>query len=118
MLHADPGRPVKVDLLFSRPHQPEGPWQVTASTLAGIDDHFWDWVLWLRSKLERTDSIVASELRKLHAQLLGPMGVRRAPASLPEAVTAYRDAREQCERRLGSGVSRNAENAVAPALFP
>jgi len=34
------------DLLFGRPHQPAGPWQVNGSTLAGIDDHFWDWALW------------------------------------------------------------------------
>jgi len=109
--------PAKVDLLFGRPHQPAGPWQVNASTLAGVDDHFWDWALWLRSKLGR-DDIVAGELRKLHEHLLGPMGVTFAPASLGEAVTAYRAAREKCERRLGSRVSRNAENAVTPVLHP
>ena len=109
--------PAKVDLLFDRPHQPEGPWPVGASTLAGIDDHFWDWALWLRSKLGR-DDIVAGELRKLHEHLLGPMGVTRPPASLAEAVTAYRTAREKCERRLGSQVSRNAENTVFPVLDP
>jgi hypothetical protein len=109
--------PAKVDLLFGRPHQPAGPWPVNASTLAGVDDHFWDWALWLRSKLGR-DDIVAAELRKLHEHLLGPMGVSSAPASLGEAVTAYRAAREECERRLGSHVSRNAENAVIPVLHP
>jgi hypothetical protein len=110
--------PVKVDLLFGRPHQPAGPWPVNASTLAGIDDHFWDWALWLRSKLPGRADIVAGELRKLHQHLLGPMGVTRAPASLGEAVTAYRAARETCERRLGSQVSRNAENTVIPVLHP
>lgn len=110
--------PVKVDLLFGHPHQPTGPWPVTASTLAGIDDHFWDWALWLRSKLGRRDSIVAGELRKLHEHLLGPMGVTRAPADLGEAVTAYRAARGKCERRLGLSVSRNAESTVLPVLHP
>jgi hypothetical protein len=110
--------PAKVDLLFGRPHQPAGPWPVNASTLAGIDDHFWDWVLWLRSKRPGRAGIVAGELRKLHEHLLGPMGVTRAPASLGEAVAAYRAARETCERRLGSYVSRNAENTVLPALHP
>jgi hypothetical protein len=43
----------------------------------------------------------AGELRKLHEHLLAPMGVTCAPASLGEAVTAYRTAREKCERRLG-----------------
>jgi hypothetical protein len=110
--------PAKVDLLFGRPHQPAGPWPVNASTLAGIDDHFWDWALWLRSKLAGRGDIVAGELRKLHEHLLGPMGVTRVPASLGDAVAAYRAAREKCERRLGSYVSRNAENTVLPALHP
>jgi hypothetical protein len=110
--------PVKVDLLFGRPRRrvPAGPWEVNAGTLAGIDDHFWDWALWLRSKLARDDDIVAGELRKLHEHLLRPLGVVREPDSLGEAVTAYRSAREKCERRLGSHVSRNAENTVIPVL--
>jgi len=42
---------VKIDLIFDQPHAAlPPPWQVTASTLAGIDDHFWDWALWLWSK--------------------------------------------------------------------
>jgi hypothetical protein len=94
--------PAKVDLLFGHP---TGPWQVNAATLAGIDDHFWDWALWLRSKLARRGDIVAGELRKLHEHLLAPMGVTCAPASLGEAVTAYRMAREKCERRPGTGAS-------------
>jgi hypothetical protein len=110
--------PAKVDLLFGRAHQPAPPWQVNGSTLAGIDDHFWDWALWLRSKLARRDDVVAGELRRLHEHLLGPMGVDCVPASLSEAVTAYRSAREECERRLGLRVSRNAENTVAPILHP
>ena len=110
--------PAKVDLLFGHPHQPAAPWQVTASTLAGIDDHFWDWALWLRSKLARRDDLVAAELRKLHQHLLGPMGAARAPASLGEAVAAYRSARGDWERRLGTHVSRNAENTVIPVLHP
>ena len=110
--------PVKVDLLFGRPrpHEPAGPWEVTAATLAGIDDHFWDWALWLRSKLARGDDMVAGELRALHGHLLGPMGVAHAPSTLGDAVAAYLSARGQCERRLRSPVSRTAENAVLPAL--
>jgi Nucleotidyltransferase domain len=110
--------PVKVDLMFGRPspHEPARAWRVTVSTLAGIDDHFRDWALWLHSKLGRSDAMAALELRKMHDHLLGPMGVVHAPASLSEAVTAYRSARGKCERRLGSCVPRNAENAVLPAL--
>jgi hypothetical protein len=110
--------PVKVDLLFGHPHQPAAPWQVNAPTLAGIDDHFWDWALWLRSKLARRDDLVAAELRKLHQHLLGPMGATRAPASLGDAVAAYRSARGEWERRLGTHVSRNAENTVIPVPHP
>jgi hypothetical protein len=110
--------PAKVDLLFDRPHRLKEPWQVNASTLAGIDDHFWDWSLWLRSKLARGGDTVAGELRKMHEHLLGPMGVADAPASLTEAVTGYRAAREECERRLGLRVSRDAENTVIPVLLP
>jgi hypothetical protein len=54
----------------------------------------------------------------MHEHLLGPMGVGRAPASLGEAVSTYRAARGECERRLGSYVSRNAENTVIPVLYP
>jgi len=39
-----------------------------------------------------------------------------APASVGEAVAAYRSARDRWETRLGSYVSRNAENTVIPAL--
>ena len=98
-------------------NDPEGPWQVNASTLAGVDDHFWDWALWLRSKLASgRHDLVAAELRKLHEHLLRPMEVTVAPASLGEAVTAYRSARTKYERRLGSYVSRDAENTVIAVL--
>ena len=42
--------PVKVDLSFAQPHPPLPPWQVSAAALPGIDDHFWDWMLWLHAK--------------------------------------------------------------------
>ncbi len=111
--------PAKVDLLLRHPHQPAGPWPVNAATLAGIDDHFWDWALWLRAKLagDRRD-VLAAELRKLHEYLLGPMGVTAVPQSLSEAVAAYRPARGTWERRLGSHVSRKAEDTVLPVLRP
>jgi hypothetical protein len=42
--------PAKVDLIFDRPHLIASPWLASAATLAAIDDHFWDWALWLGSK--------------------------------------------------------------------
>jgi hypothetical protein len=50
VLHADLGGSAKVDLIFSEPHARLPAWQVSAATLPGIDDHFWDWVLWLSAK--------------------------------------------------------------------
>lgn len=93
--------PAKVDLILPQPHTPLPPWQVSAATLRGIDDHFWDWMLWLHSK--RTagrHDVVARELGKLHEHLLGPLGVA-APSSLGQAVTSYRTARDHWEQELG-----------------
>jgi len=39
--------PVKVDLIFGWPRPIAPPWLVSASTLTPVDDHFWDWALWL-----------------------------------------------------------------------
>ncbi len=109
--------PAKIDLIFSEPHPAASPWVVTASTLPQIDDHFWDWALWLGSKqLARRDDVVAVELRKLHAHLLAPLGVAAIPDSLGQAVSAYRAARDGHERAFRRGVSRAAESAVLPCL--
>jgi hypothetical protein len=42
--------PVKVDLIFDRPHPIALPWRVSSATLAAMDDHFWDSRLWLGAK--------------------------------------------------------------------
>lgn len=111
--------PAKVDLLFSCPHQPLGPWPVTASTLAGIDGHFWDWALWLRSKeAAGRRAMVTAELRKMHEHLLSPMGVTSPPESVSDAVSVYRGVRDEWERRLRSSVPRIVEDTVIPALRP
>ncbi len=109
--------PAKVDLIFGEPHPAAAPWLVTASTLHQIDDHFWDWALWLGSKqLAGRDDVVAAELRKLHAHLLAPLGVAAVPASLGRAVTEYRAARDGREKSFRRRVSRAAEAAVLPSL--
>jgi len=109
---------VKIDLIFDQPHAAlPPPWQVTASTLAGIDDHFWDWALWLWSKpaAGRRD-VLAAELSKLHRHLLSPLGVGPVPGTHHEAIREYRTARAGWERRFGIQLSRVAEQAVAPAF--
>jgi len=110
--------PVKVDLIFDEAHAELPPWDVQPATLAGIDDHFWDWVLWLRSKQEAGKrKQVRSELDKMHAHLLGPLGVERAPRSLLETIDSYRRARDDWERHLDLSVSRMPEQAVM-VVFP
>ncbi len=109
--------PVKVDMIFTEPHARRPAWQISAATLPGIDDHFWDWVLWLAAKRQagKTD-LVATELAKLYEHLLAPLGVSEPPSTLGQAVASYRYARDASERRLGYTVARTAEQVVAPVL--
>jgi hypothetical protein len=111
--------PEKVDLLFDKPHQPEDPWTVTPRTLPAIDDHFWDWTLWLLSKQAagRVD-VVGAELGKLFMHLLRPMGARKPPTDLATAVEAYVDLRATQERIHGLLVPRALEHQVRIAFRP
>ena len=85
--------------------------------LPGIDDHFWDWMLWLAAKQRAGKAgLVAAELARLHEHLLAPLGVPAPPATLGQAVGSYRAARRRWEHRLNCQVSRAAEQAVSPAL--
>jgi hypothetical protein len=110
--------PVKVDLIFpDEPHQKERPWVPGPDTLAGIDDHFWDWMLWLRAKgAAGKEEQVEAELEKLFGHLLAPLGVDAPPSSVAEAVDSYLAARQRAERRFGRSVNRAVEQAVAPSL--
>ncbi|HEY4562487.1 MAG TPA: hypothetical protein VIJ36_05880, partial [Thermoanaerobaculia bacterium] len=81
--------PVKVDFLFlDRPNPPAPPWRVSPETLPAIDDHFWDWILWLASKLGRP-GLVAEQLRLMHSHLLGPLGLQQPPRTPADALAAY-----------------------------
>jgi predicted nucleotidyltransferase len=109
--------PAKVDLIFPDPHEKEPPWEPGPETLRGIDDHFWDWMLWLRGKeAAAKDELLKAELQKLFGHLLGPLGVERAPSSIAEAVGSYRVARDRAEVRFSRTVDRALEQAVAPSL--
>jgi hypothetical protein len=109
---------VKVDFVVDRPPFLEPPWEVRSDTLAGIDAHFWDWILWLGGKQRRgREDLVASMLGGLmFDHLLGPLGVSRRPESIAEAVAAYRKARATREQELGVEVPRRVEEAVLPRL--
>jgi predicted nucleotidyltransferase len=103
--------PVKIDLIvLGVPHRPEPPWEVAPETLDGIDQHFWDWALWMTAKEQGgKDELVRQELRKMSEHLLKPMGVDRVPGSIHAATVEYLAARERLESSLGVHVSRRAE---------
>lgn len=109
--------PRKVDLLFlDEPQEWSPQWEPAPETLPAIDDHFWDWALWLEQKLARGDrEAVEHGLVDLHRLLLAPLGAP-APGSLPEAVEVFVAARDRLERALGVTVSRGLEREVRPVL--
>ena len=107
----------KVDLIFDEPQEPEPPWEVSDETLSGIDDHFWDWTIWLAAK-DRAgkQELVASELKKMHEYLLGPLGVEHVPPSIAGAVAVYAAARDEVAKRLAIEVPRAVEDEVRKLL--
>jgi ADP-ribose pyrophosphatase YjhB (NUDIX family) len=110
--------PAKVDLIFpNEPHTVDPPWEPGAHNLDAIEAHFWDWMLWLRGKeaLGKVE-LIASELEKLFDHLLEPLGARRRPASISEAIAIYRRARGDAETRFGVVVRRDLENASSAAF--
>ncbi len=110
--------PVKVDLIFPEElYESLPPWTVSADTLDGIDQHFWDWILWLASKREKGQGqLVQGELVKMSDHLLRPMGVDRVPGSIEAAVERYRSARDEWKRELGIEISRRREREVLSVL--
>jgi len=110
--------PVKVDLIFPQePHSDEPPWEPNHANLNAIEAHFWDWMLWLSGKQARGNAeLVYTELSKLSDHLLAPLGFERRPASIAEAIDAYREARDRAEQRFCVVVGRELETAVAPAF--
>ena len=107
----------KVDLIFDEPWETSPPWEVSAETLQGIDDHFWDWTIWLAAKDQAGKrEMVGTELTKMHEHLLAPLGVERAPLSIADAVAVYTPAREDAEKRLPVAVPRAVEDEVRRLL--
>jgi hypothetical protein len=110
--------PVKVDLFplgGRRLLQP--PWEPASATLSAIDDHYWDWMLWLGSKaLGHQDELVSDELAKMQWFLLGPLGVERMPTDLQDAVGLYLEARAVASRRLNTSVPEDLGRQVLAAL--
>ena len=110
--------PVKVDLIFpGEPYTSRPPWTVSGETLDGIDQHVWDWLLWIASKREKGEhELVGRELDKMFDHLLRPMGAERVPTSIGEAAETYRTLRNRREREFGVRVTGVRERQVLPLL--
>jgi hypothetical protein len=109
--------PTKVDVIFSVPNTPLPPWKPSAATLAAIDQHFWDWTLWLASKtLRGAEDVVAQELDRMQWFLLGPLGCTVAPRRLDDAVATYLALRADAERNYLVEVPRELGAEVVQAL--
>jgi hypothetical protein len=109
--------PIKVDLLFDRPHEPEPPWKVCAETLPTVDHHFWDWILWMAAKQSAGRyELVQPEFSKMSSHLLRPMGIERVPDTIEAAITLYTSARREVENRLGFVVPGKLEDEVRLGL--
>jgi hypothetical protein len=107
----------KVDLIFDEPWETSPPWEVSAETLRGIDDHFWDWTIWLAAKDQAgRREMVGTELTKMHEHLLAPLAVERTPLSIADAVVVYTAARGDAEERLAVAVPRAVEDGVRRLL--
>jgi hypothetical protein len=99
--------PQKVDFLFDEPHAHEPPHVASAETLSAIDAHFWDWTLWLTSKVASgKDDVVRTELAKMTDHVLGPLGAGTPPKTLSEAVDVYLAVRDEHEQRFDVRVPR------------
>jgi hypothetical protein len=111
--------PIKIDLIVSgtaNPH-PVPRWDVHPGSLARVDVHFWDWILWLGSKQLRGDhDLVRQELDKMSHALLQPIGVAHPVTSLAGTVDAYVAARDRQEHRLGVNLDHRLESQVRAAL--
>ena len=77
------------DDLFLAARRPAGP-RTRSASLDDIDDHFWDWNLWLGSKrLRGLGELVSAELTKMWVHLLRSLGATRPPATQQRAITDY-----------------------------
>jgi predicted nucleotidyltransferase len=110
--------PVKVDLIFPEHHrQIETAWEVDRESVARIDVHFWDWTLWLGSKVLRGEHrLVTEELAKMRRYLLGPLGLEQVPESVEQAVRWYLGRREQLESEMRLRLPRELGLQVCRAL--
>jgi hypothetical protein len=109
---------IKVDLFpGDERRQLAPPWEPSPSNLTAIDAHFWDWTLWLGSKvLGGRRDLVRDELHKLFRYLLEPLGAARPATTVDDAVAQYVDLRSRLERLWSISVGRRLGDEVSAAL--
>ena len=108
---------VKVDLFTGGTRAIEPPWAPSSDTLADIDAHAWDWLLWLGGKaLAGRHDFVAAELGRFRDHLLGPLGDEAVPTTVAEAVVRYERRRAAAEQRFGVTVDRRLGEVVTDRL--
>lgn len=109
--------PVKIDLIFDRPHPQEPPWTVSIDTIRLINSHFWDWILWIASKeASGKKDMSIKEFEKMYDYLLTPLGCSRSPGCVEEAVRAYLAAFRRQKSLLNIEVDQAVEIEVIRGL--
>jgi hypothetical protein len=109
--------PVKIDLILpDLPWTKLPPWEVSRDTLPAIDAHFWDWTLWLASKVEKRDAGVAHQYNLMSRHLLASLGAKIVPTSIEDAIQLYRNARSEREKEFRIESPRESEQEVCEGL--
>ncbi len=109
--------PVKIDLIFDRPQQRKPAWTASDGTLAMINSHFWDWILWIAGKeASGKEGVSVKEFQKMYDYLLAPLGCTRTPGSVEEAVKCYLAAFQKQKSLLHLDISPALETEVIKGL--
>jgi predicted nucleotidyltransferase len=109
--------PVKIDIIFDRPHEKKPPWTINSYTIMQVNSHFWDWILWIASKeAQGARDMVGKEFKKMYDYLLAPMGCPKSPGSVEGAVRDYLAALEKQKRLFNVEVDPALEIEVIKGL--
>jgi hypothetical protein len=108
--------PIKVDLMFNRLQQKKSPWIISRDTLAQVNSHFWDWILWIASKEASGKKDASKELKKMYSFLLEPLGCTKRPNSVQEAVRGYLTAFKRQKNSLNTEVDPSLGTEVIKGL--
>lgn len=111
--------PIKVDVIVPDARNPNAiaGWTVTAQSLPRIDEHFWDWTLWLAAKrLRGNTQLVEAQLQRMWNVLLAPLGATEPPPTISDAIESYTAAGQRRAREHGVTVDPRLGRQVEAAL--